>query len=478
MLDKPEHLLFLTGKLAEPSLHRVLQSMQPTPFTYSVHELGVSVAALMTTEMIARRLKDKLADFKAQRIIVPGRCRGDIAQLTQALQMPVERGPEEVKDLPQYFGQKAQAVDLSKHDMLIFAEIVDAPHLSVEQIVARALMLKRDGADVIDLGCLPQLPFPHLEDAVKALRSQGMQVSVDSMETDELKRGGKAGANYLLSLREDTLWLLNEVESIPILVPAAPGDITSAIRAIEGTVRLERRYFVDPILDPIHFGFTESIVRYRDLRKALPDAPMMMGIGNLTELTHADTAGMTAMLLGIASELKVGALLTTQVSKHARRAVREADVVRRVMYAAREQNALPRYFSADLMALHERKPFLDNDADIRTTAAQVRDPNFRIQVSDEGIYAYNRDGVKLHQDPFEFYPQLGVEQDAGHAFYLGVELARAQIAWQLGKRYTQDEPLAWGCAVDATEQDLAVQKEIGTTLSHKVRGLNAKDEAA
>jgi len=30
------------------------------------------------------------------------------------------------------------------------------------------------------------------------------------------------------------------------------------------------------------------------------------------------------------------------------------------------------------------------------------------------------------------------------AFYLGVELARAQIAWQLKKRYNQDEELAWG----------------------------------
>jgi hypothetical protein len=31
--------------------------------------------------------------------------------------------------------------------------------------------------------------------------------------------------------------------------------------------------------------------------------------------------------------------------------------------------------------------------------------------------------------------------------YVGVELGRAQIAWQLGKRYVQDEPLKWGSAV-------------------------------
>ena len=33
-----------------------------------------------------------------------------------------------------------------------------------------------------------------------------------------------------------------------------------------------------------------------------------------------------------------------------------------------------------------------------------------------------------------------------HMFYLGVELGRAQIAWQLGKRYSQDSELEWGVA--------------------------------
>jgi len=56
-------------------------------------------------------------------------------------------------------------------------------------------------------------------------------------------------------------------------------------------------------------------------------------------------------------------------------------------------------------------------------------------------YIFSRD-----IDPFAFYPNLGVENDASHAFYLGVELARAQIAHQLKKRYVQDEELNWGVA--------------------------------
>ena len=64
-------------------------------------------------------------------------------------------------------------------------------------------------------------------------------------------------------------------------------------------------------------------------------------------------------------------------------------------------------------------------------------------------------------------PEL--EEDAAHAFYLGVELARAQIAWQLGKRYAQDEELHWGAAVAAKPDNLLEQKATGPTLSHRRR---------
>ncbi len=41
-------------------------------------------------------------------------------------------------------------------------------------------------------------------------------------------------------------------------------------------------------------------------------------------------------------------------------------------------------------------------------------------------------------------PRPEVPIDASHAFYLGYELARAEIALHLGKQYTQDEPLHCG----------------------------------
>src|SRR6185369_1665311 len=83
-LPRMERLLFLTGRLAEPALRRVLSDIAPPgedpPFAWEVREIGLQVAALMTADMIRRRVA---APVDADRVIVPGRCRGDLDQLAQ-----------------------------------------------------------------------------------------------------------------------------------------------------------------------------------------------------------------------------------------------------------------------------------------------------------------------------------------------------------------------------------------------------------
>ncbi|NPT34046.1 DUF6513 domain-containing protein [Paraburkholderia xenovorans] len=454
------HIVFLTGRLAEKSLLRVLESMAPTPFSWEIREIGLQVAALMTADLIRRRVPAPLA---AQRVIVPGRCRGDLAALTEHYGVPFERGPEEVKDLPQFFGREAQPFDLTRYETDIFAEIVDAPRLDLDGIAARAREYAAQGADVIDIGCLPETPFPHLEDAVRLLKDEGYRVSVDSMRSEELLRGGRAGADYLMSLNLDTLWIADDVPSTPVLVAREPGDPASLDAAIDLLAARGRAFLADPILDPIPFGLAASIARYVRLRERYPDIAIMMGIGNVTELTEADTSGINAVLLGIAAELRVSAVLTTSVSLHARRAVREADVARRVMHAAREAQVLPKGIDSDLATVHAKRPFPYSAAEIDEFARDIRDPNFRVQISPDGIHVYNRDGHRKGHDPFALYPALHLEADGGHAFYMGVQLARAEIAWRLGKRFDQDQPLDWGCALDRDEQDLMAWREPGET---------------
>ena len=439
-----ERILFLTGRLAHDSLCRELEGLKKRHFSCRVHELGLQVAGLMTADMIRRRLADP---GDAQRILVPGLCGGDVEALSQAYGVPVERGPKDLKDLPEYFGTTGRRPDLSEHRVTILAEIVDAPNMGVEQILERAAAYRADGADVIDLGCLPGVAFPHLEDSISALKHEGHAVSVDSLEPSELERGAAAGADYLLSLKESTLHIAGEAAGTPVLIPERPSDLPSLYRAAEALAAQGRRFLLDPVLEPIHFGFTESLLRYHTVRRRYPDAEIMMGIGNLTELTDADTTGITAVLMGVVSELDVGAVLTTEVSPHAHTSVREADIARRIMWAAKRDGNLPRRYHPGLMALRDRKPFPHTSDEVAQTAAAVKDPSFRIQLAREGIHVYNRDGRQLATDPFALYPALAVDGDASHAFYLGVELGRAQIAWQLGKRYLQDNELEWGVAV-------------------------------
>ena len=456
-----DHILFLTGHLARARLEKILGESGDLGFTWTVLDVGVKVAALMTEQIINRRLPRPV---EANKVMVPGRCRADLKNLSAEFGVQFIRGPDELKDLPSYFGKHGQNADLSRHDMRIFAEIVDAPTLTIDAIIERAALMRAAGADVIDLGCLPDTPFPHLEDAIRALQANGHVVSVDSGNTEELRRGALAGAQYLLSLTVDTLPLATETSAVPILIPAAHGELLSLLQAAEAAEKLGIRAILDPILDPIHFGFMNSLARYAELRSRLPAAEILMGTGNLTELTDADSDGVTAILLGICSELYIRNLLVVQVSPHTRRTIQEHDAARRIMFAARKDASIPKDYSNALLALHDRKPFPNTPTEIGEIAAEVKDPNFRIETSVDGIHVYNRNGHHLGQDAMSLFEKLGVNNDGAHAFYLGTELMKAEISWLLGKRYAQDEPLDWGCAVDRPAEDLTRLAQAGHTL--------------
>ena len=463
-----EVILFLTGKLAEKQLAKILENMsvpspckKPPEWNYRVKQLGLSVAALMTGDLILRRLQDVKGINK---VILPGRVRVDINKLSKNYGIPFERGPEEIRDIPEFFGRSEKKKKLTKYDIKIFAEIVDAPNMTVDQIVKRALKYKKEGANVIDLGCLPDTEFKHLEESIKALKKIKLKVSVDSANENELLRGGKAGADYILSLNEKNLHIADKINSIPVLIPSKPGDLKSLFRAIELFKKKKKPFLTDSILDPINYGFTESINRYRTLRKKYPEVEILMGTGNVTELTDADTAGMNALLIGIATELNINNVLVVQVSDHAMKVVEETDLARKIMFQSKKDNSLPVGYDSGLISLHEKKPF-DSENEIKETSKMIKDSNFRIQVSDKGVHLYNRDGHYIKQDPFAFFPKIKLEEDGGHAFYIGVETARAQTAWELGKKYVQDEELDWGCASRIKKfVDLTTFKEPGSTM--------------
>ncbi|HWK65088.1 MAG TPA: DUF6513 domain-containing protein [Rhizobiaceae bacterium] len=459
-----ERLVFLTGHLARARLEKLLGSLGETEFAWEVIDIGVKVAALMTEDIIRRRLK---LPEEASRVLLPGRFRGDLASLAQHFGLPFLRGPDEIADLPAFLGRAGSPPDLTRHDMRIFAEIVEAPTLSIEALVARGARLAAAGADVIDLGCLPETPFPLLGEAVKALKGEGFSVSVDSADPSELATGARAGADYLLSLDEKTLPLAFDHEVTPVLIPSTPGDLDSLGRAIDEAERAGIPYIADPVLDPIHFGFAASIGRFIEARRRWPGSELLMGTGNLTELTDADSSGVTAVLAGLCSELEIRNVLVVHVSPHTVRTVEEHDLARRILFAARNDGGLPRGYDRGLLQVHDRKPYPATLDDITALAADVRDANFRIMTAEDGIHIFNGKGHRTATDAFELFSGLGVESDGAHAFYLGAELMKAEIAWRLGKRYAQDEPLDWGVAAPGPEADRTRLAAAGHTLRAK-----------
>ena len=140
------------------------------------------------------------------------------------------------------------------------------------------------------------------------------------------------------------------------------------------------------------------------------------------------------------------------------------------MYAARSDEALPKGYDAGLAQVHDLKPFVTTPAEIAQRASDVRDGNYRIEIAEDGIHLYNRAGHHVARDAMTLFPHLAVKGDDAHAFYLGTELMKAELAFTLGKRYVQDEPLDFGAATDTAQEDLTRLREMGHTLRAKAEG--------
>ena len=443
MVDQaPGRVLFVTGRLAEPALRRVLGEME-RPFESEVAVLGITVAALMTTPWIARFLE---VPPGTDLVLLPGLVEGETALLSERFGVRVEKGPKDLREIPRYFGQAAAAADYGDFDIEILAEINNAPKLSREAIRAAADYFRASGADVIDIGCTPGLAFPALGDVVRELRDAGMRVSIDSFDPAEIRTAVAAGAELVLSVNGSNLEVVSDLAGGGVRVVAIP-EFGQGIDSLAPTLEALERHgvgcLIDPVIEPIGFGFTASLERYAEVHRRYPEAGQMMGVGNLTELTSADTTGVNAILLAIAQETGVRAVLTTEVIPWARGAVREIDIARRLMYHAVHRRTLPKNVDDRLVTVKDPVILEYDEAELRQLQAAVKDPNFRIFTDRTTITVFNRELFVRGTDIQEIFAQLGVDE-ATHAFYLGRELARAKLAITLGKTYRQEGALSWG----------------------------------
>jgi dihydropteroate synthase-like protein len=396
LMTSREHILFVTGKLAEPALRRTLAELAPPAgFDYSVAVLPITVAALTTT----------------------------------------------------FFGRGGgRPPGYGAFDIEILAEINHAPRLPPADLLARARAARAAGADVIDLGCDPGFTWGGLGDAVRALRGEGLRVSLDSFNPAEAAAAAAAGADLVLSVNATNRDAARAWGCAVVVVPDVPATLEGLDRTVEVLDAAGVKFRIDPILEPIGFGFAASLGRYLEVRRRYPAAELFMGVGNLTELTDVDSAGVNVLLLGFCQEVGVRSVLTTEVINWCRSCVRELDLARRLVYHAVTQRVLPKKLEPDLVLLRDPKLREHGAEALRELAGRVTDRNFRLFAEGGLLHMLNGHLFLQGTDPFVLFRQVLEREaiDPAHAFYLGYEMAKAVTALTLGKNYVQDQALRWG----------------------------------
>jgi dihydropteroate synthase-like protein len=451
-----ERIHFVTGRLAEASLRRVLADLAPrVGFEYTVDVLKITVAALMTPEWIAARIA---VPPGTHRIMISGYCEGDLKPLREATQLPVERGPRDLRRLPDFFGTTPLADDYGEWDIEIIAEINHCPRRQVSDIVGAAAELTKDGADLIDVGCVPGSTWSGVGAVVRALRDAGHRVSIDSMDPREVEAAVHAGAELVLSVNSANRQLAAGWGVEVVAIADEPRTMAGLDDTLQFLTEAGVSVRADPILEPIGFGFADSLGRFIDFRRRHPTRAMMMGIGNLTELTDADSAGLNVLLLGFCAELGIRSVLTTQVINWAQTSVRECALARQLVHYAVQHATLPKHLEPRLVILRDADPVPPDPTALNDLAAAIKDHHIRIFAEAGQIHVVTS-GIHLAgTDPFVLFERLealrnaaqtGSAIDPRHAFYLGYEICKATTALALGKGYQQDRPLDWGLLTEA-----------------------------
>ena len=348
-----QSLLLVTGRLAEPALRRMLpQWQQQFDVRLSLQVMPITVAALMSPQWLAKHLE---IPEDCDAIILPGYCAGDLRPLQELTDLPIHLGPRDVRQLAEFFGGKLDPPSLDSYSIDIIAEINHAPRLAIDDLIFQAESLKNDGANVIDIGCEPGTVWQEVGTVVRELVDRGLRISIDSLNPQEIAPAVENGASLVLSVNSSNRRAALDWGCEVVVIPDNPADWLQISETVEFLAAQDVPLRIDPILEPIGFGFAASLARYMEARKTWPTAEIMMGIGNLTELSDVDSSGINFLLLAICEELSIRSILTTQVINWARSSVKECDIARRMVHLAVQQKVPPKNMISSTVRWPQRR---------------------------------------------------------------------------------------------------------------------------
>ncbi len=513
-------ILLVTAELAEKLVQRYAAE---SALASDVKVLPISVASFMTSKLLINELKKiKLNDLSM--LLVPGLVRFDLKRIEEELGLPTFKGPKYAADIPIVLNnldkialskekpacellnseikalienQLKMAEEAAKetlfepHNFLIgkgkvavtvgrdfppriIGEIADAPLLSDEKIIEVAKRYLESGAEIIDIGMLAGRGMvDEVPRLVTTLRDNfDVPISIDTFNKAEIKKAVECEIDLILSINGTTIDEFQNLNVPAVLVPIdpkrghyprAPGEKAEYLMKLVGKSEKlgYERVIADPILEPVNQGFVESLLPFYKLRGLDPKLPILMGIGNVVELYDADSVGMTALLVGAASELGASFMLTVEASDKTRGNVAEVRRAREMMMISKIRSTVPKDLGLDLLILKEkRKVFDPYDKNLEKVARAIHastkrefklDPKgfFKIFVDKSEIVAVLYAGKepkivikgKTAEEICDEIIERGLISEIEHATYVGRELQKAEIALRTGRGYLQEKEL-------------------------------------
>jgi dihydropteroate synthase-like protein len=307
-------------------------------------------------------------------------------------------------------------------------------------------------------------------------------VSIDSMKPEEIEAGLEGGAHMVLSLDQDNMMDIAKKfrkRAIFTVIPAAQQG-AEIPKALDERVELlidnlsnarslgYKKLIADPLCDPlITPGLMNALQAYALFGKREPKVPMLMGTGNITELLDADSPGANALLAGLATELEVSLLLTTEVSPKTKGSVWEANRAAQMMHLARRRRAHPKDLGLDLLLLKPKR-FSEQAFElvegIEYPITNVSQEAATLRLDRAGFFTFHVDRERYlliarhYSTETRETPDLELEGASAeqlinailarelvtqfdHAAYIGRELTRAELALITGRPYIQEAPL-------------------------------------
>lgn len=489
------NILIATGKLAENAVKKSVQDEA------DVLVLDIEVASFITPALLRRSLPHKKYDL----ILIPGLASGDFSGLEKELDSRIRLGPKHAVDLGfvlSYadnidFSSKVPACELiigkrrssafekineyenraiapltlkevkigGNARMKVMAEVVDAGHLSQDELTNKIVYFEHMGADIIDLGVSLDTVPGEVRTAVETAKSAtAIPLSIDTLDPDLINTAVDCGIDMVLSLHSENI---NEVKkkivknsTCTVIIPDCAENIESLFKNIESAQNAGiNNLIADPVLEPLSHGLVESIDRYYEFRRRDSTTPLFFGAGNVTELIDADSIGVNAMLSGIAMELDASILFTPEFSDKAHDSVFELKTASMMMMLARERGSAPKDLGVDIMVIKEkrRRGFAQmpgNPIEAKGSVHWRLDPagSFKIDITGETIrerkiypgkiVARNKNnsivGTRA-KEVLDTIIGLGLVSRPDHAAYLGRELMKAELALKFKRSYSQDD---------------------------------------